>query len=152
MAQRFAPSKLASLLKGVEEAHPGGRLRRLWRDVVGPRVAARSEAGWLKGDVLTVKVASPVWAQELALLSETILARLNEAGVPARQLRFRVVDLGRPVRPPKATAARTEPRMPRASLPAELQEHLQSVEDPELRARIRDAAELTLARQAKRRR
>ncbi len=152
MPDRFPPSKLSSLLKGVEEAHPGGKLRRLWREVVGTRVAARTEAGWLKGDVLTVKVASPVWAQELALLSETILSRLNAAGVHARQLRFRVVDLGRPTRSAKATAHRPTPSAPRAPLPGELLRHLQSVEDPELRARIQDAAELTLARQSKRRR
>ncbi|MCA9633628.1 MAG: DUF721 domain-containing protein [Myxococcales bacterium] len=150
--ERLAPSKLASLLKGVEEAHPAGRLRRLWREVVGPRVAARSEAGWLKADVLTVKVASPVWAQELALLSETILARLNQAGVPARQLRFRVVEMGgaAPNRRQKRTKA--EPKMPRATLPGELVAHLAAVDDPELRARIREAAELTLARHDKRRR
>ncbi|MCB9586323.1 MAG: DUF721 domain-containing protein [Polyangiaceae bacterium] len=151
MAQRLAPSKLASLLQGVEAAHPGGRLRQLWREVVGPRVAARSEAGWLKGDVLTVKVASPVWAQELALLSEPILARLNEAGVKVKQLRFRVVDLGRPGQPVKAKARRPAPTMPRAELPKELVAHLESVEDPELRARIKEAAELTLARKSKRR-
>ncbi|MGE0321373.1 MAG: DUF721 domain-containing protein [Polyangiaceae bacterium] len=151
MAPRLPPSKLASLLQGVEAAHPGGKLRRLWREVVGPRVAARSEAGWVKGDVLTVKVASPVWAQELALLSEPILARLNEAGVQVKQLRFRVVDLGRPGQPVKASSRRNPPVIPRAELPRDLVTHLDSVEDPELRARIREAAELTLARNSRRR-
>lgn len=150
MADKYPPAKLGLLLANVERAHPAGQLRRLWREVVGDRVAARSEAGWLKGDVLTVRVASPVWAQELTMLSEPILAGLAARGIHARQLRFRVTDLGRPAAPSPALAKPAPPPPQRAQLSADLTRRLAQIDDLELRQRIRDAAELTLARAAKR--
>lgn len=150
MADKHPPAKLGLLLANVERAHPGGKLRRVWREVVGDRVAARSEAGWLKGDVLTVRVASPVWAQELTMLSEPILSGLAERGVHARQLKFRVTDLGRPNSTPRRSPVKAPPPAPRAQLPPDLARRLAQIEDPELRQRMQDAAELTLARTTKR--
>lgn len=111
-----------------------------WRGVVGLRIANKTRPEFLDKQVLTVRVASPMWAQELSLLQGTILQRLAEAGLPVRQLRFRVG---------KVEAPRTRklpPQVAPAPLPAELTARLAQVEDPELQEAIARAAGYSLAR------
>ncbi|MBX3181327.1 MAG: DUF721 domain-containing protein [Polyangiaceae bacterium] len=136
MASR-RPALLGSLLERVEEAHPSGRLRRIWREAVGPRVAARSEARTLVDEQLTVVVPSSAWAQELSSLSARIIARLVRQGLPVRKLWFRVGQLteaptpfSRPLPPPK----------PPAPLPPELTARLERIDDPELAKHMREVA------------
>ena len=45
--------------------------------VVGPAIAAQSQASEIRDGVLFVDVATNVWMQELGLLREGIVARLN---------------------------------------------------------------------------
>jgi predicted nucleic acid-binding Zn ribbon protein len=48
-----------------------------WPAVVGPAIAAQTEATSIRDGVLFVDVASSVWMQELGLLRESIVERLN---------------------------------------------------------------------------
>jgi len=48
-----------------------------WSDVVGPAVAEQARAVAVRDGVLFVDVASNVWMQELGLLRENIIERLN---------------------------------------------------------------------------
>jgi len=72
LVDRLAP---ATLLADVQ---------RCWADAVGEAFARESEPVAEREGVVTVACRSAVWAQELDLLSERVVARLNEAlGRPA---------------------------------------------------------------------
>jgi predicted nucleic acid-binding Zn ribbon protein len=49
-----------------------------WRETVGDAIAAQATPTSERGGVLTVSCSASVWAQELDLMSTTIVARLNE--------------------------------------------------------------------------
>jgi len=144
------PTPLGALLATARDtaAAAGGAHVKpdTWRKVVGARISARTAPGRLRAGVLTVRVATAVWAQELSLLSSDIVARLREAGVPADSLRFRVAPLAAP--------ERKQPRPappPPVKLPYELRERLAKIDDPELRAAVTEAAAWSLAANATRR-
>jgi hypothetical protein len=135
-----APTLLSSLVDPArkEFARRAGLPidRERWRQAVGDRIAARTEPGWLKNNVLTVVTASAAWAQELSLLSEEIRRRLAEHGLNVRGLRFVVRDgAGSP-----STAAPAQQTLARRDLPDALREQLEAIGDPELAAAIADAA------------
>ena len=60
----------------------GAELNRLlaavWADVVGPEVAANAKPVQLREGRLVVTTSSSAWAQTLQLMSEIVIARLNE--------------------------------------------------------------------------
>jgi predicted nucleic acid-binding Zn ribbon protein len=60
-----------------------------WRDAVGEVIAAQATPTSERGGVLTVSCSASVWAQELDLMSATIVAALNERleGSPITRLR-----------------------------------------------------------------
>src|SRR5690242_18931769 len=62
----------------------------VWVAAVGLRVAERARPVDLQNGVLTVRVATSVWANELSLLQSSIIERLHAEGVELRELRFRV--------------------------------------------------------------
>jgi predicted nucleic acid-binding Zn ribbon protein len=64
-------------------------VQRAWPEAAGTAVAGNSEPVSERDGVVTVACVSAVWAQELDLLSERVIKRLNEAlGRPAvRKLR-----------------------------------------------------------------
>lgn len=115
--------------------------REQWRRIVGERIAARTEPGARRGRELTVNVASASWAQELSLLVNEIVVRLKAAGVNVDTVRFRVKEIAPQVR----DSAALKPVRRKADLPSTLTRQLDSIEDPELRDAIGDAAALWLA-------
>jgi hypothetical protein len=118
--------------------------RDTWRRLVGDRVARRTEPGGLSGGVLTIYVASAPWAQELSLLTNELLERLKPLKLPIASVRFRVRQQI------QSSSAQTKQRpAARVALPSELRQRVESVDDPELRQVIADAAELWLGREAK---
>jgi predicted nucleic acid-binding Zn ribbon protein len=59
-------------------------VQRAWADAAGEAFAAQSEPVAERDGVITVACSSAVWAQELDLLSEQVVERLNgELGRPA---------------------------------------------------------------------
>lgn len=116
---------------------------RAWREAVGSRIADRARPVELERGILVVRAATNVWAHELSLLSEDLLARLRDRGLVVNSLRFRVGEV-EPLSPPPATRrARAVP--PPAPLPPGLQEAIRTVPDDELRETIADAAQANLA-------
>jgi predicted nucleic acid-binding Zn ribbon protein len=145
---RSRPQMLGELLDGarVVSAERGGVAidRDTWRRLVGDRVARRTEPGGLSGGVLTIYVASAPWAQELSLLTNELLERLKTLKLTIASVRFRVRQQIQ-----SSTAQAKRRPAARATLPSELRTRVESIEDPELRQVIADAAELWLGRQAK---
>jgi hypothetical protein len=140
---RFSkPSTLAELL--ASSSMLGARTAHIsladWQRAVGARLAQKTLPERLSDGLLTVRVPSSAWAQELSLLSEVVAERLRAAGHGVQRLRFQVHATPQAAEPPLTTVRRAE-------LPARLQESLAQVEDPDLRRAIAEAAAYSLARQ-----
>lgn len=135
------PLSLADLLAGSSalRAHSAHITLADWRRAVGDRLAQKTHPERVNDGVLTVRVPSSTWAQELSLLSEVVLERLAAAGHRLQKLRFHVAGSGLPVEPPVTIVRRT-------ALPADLSSSIARIQDPELRAAIAEAASWCLAR------
>jgi predicted nucleic acid-binding Zn ribbon protein len=62
-----------------------------WREAVGEAIAAQATPSAERGGVLTVSCSASVWAQELDLMSATIVERLNESLHGGRITRLRCI-------------------------------------------------------------
>lgn len=118
----------------------------VWRDAVGARIAERARPVSLQAGTLELRVPSSVWAHELSLLADEVCARLQQRGVDARKLRFRVGPLPAIDRPPERRVARSVPTERR--IPSELAPALGRVDDHVLRSIIARAAATNLAWQS----
>ena len=80
--RRSAPRPVAEALAGLRrEAEPAtvlARVQACWPGAVGPVIAAEAEPVAAHEGTLTVACRSAVWAQELQLLGQDVLGRLNE--------------------------------------------------------------------------
>lgn len=119
-----------------------------WEAAVGSRVASRAMPYRLERGTLWVRAVSAAWAQELSLLSETILEQLGARGVAVRALRFKVGPVEPPALPPDRRPARRAPT--KAELPVDVAVELAAVGDPALRDAIAVAAALNLGWQTTR--
>jgi len=117
-----------------------------WTRAVGFRIADRAKPLSLERGVLTVRVASSVWASELSMLASSVISRLRDGGIEVAELRFRVAPIEPPQRPPERRVSRTIPAP--LPLPYELEHELARVEDRELREVLRNSASHSLAWQA----
>ena len=86
--RRRAPRPVGAALEGVcDRLAPAtllAEVQRCWAEAAGTAFAAHSEPVAEREGVVTVACASAVWAQELDLLSERVVQRVNEAlGRPA---------------------------------------------------------------------
>ena len=79
--RRRGPRPLADALDRVTaELAPAtllAEVQRAWETAAGPAFAAQSEPVAERAGTVTVACASAVWAQELDLLSEQVVERLN---------------------------------------------------------------------------
>lgn len=114
-----------------------------WREAVGARIADRARPVELERGVLFVRAATNVWANELSLLSEELLARLRDRGLAVAALRFRVGAVEPLAFVPERRQARAVP--PPATLPPALEHAIRAVPDEALRDTIADAARANLA-------
>ncbi len=114
-----------------------------WRRILGDRIAQHATPHACRGKVLTVLVASAVWAQELSLLSPDIVRRLQANGYGVSELRWQV----QPLRQDTPPRTRQLPVTPLAQLPDELEIAIGRVADEELRRAISTAAAHVMGRQ-----
>jgi predicted nucleic acid-binding Zn ribbon protein len=91
------PHRIGDALRHVREAVEPRTLlaaaQARWPEAVGERIAAESEPVSEREGVVTVACTAATWAQELDLLGDELLGRLNatlpEGGPgPVRRLRF----------------------------------------------------------------
>ena len=81
---RPVSTALDRLTAGLAPATLLAEVQRAWETAAGDAFAAQSEPVSERDGVVTVACASAVWAQELDLLSERVVERLNEQlGRPA---------------------------------------------------------------------
>jgi hypothetical protein len=143
----FMPERIEVTIDGANGACPSWAKppvpESIWREAVGVRIADRARAVELDRDILVVRVATNVWASELSLLSEQILARLRDRGIVVRGLRFRVGPVERKGGTPDRRHAEATPRT--TALPKDLERAIATVDDEALRGLIENAARANLA-------
>jgi predicted nucleic acid-binding Zn ribbon protein len=87
---RTSPRPLAQALErltgSLAPASPLARVQEVWEEAVGAAIAAEARPTAEREGVLTVLCAAAVWAQELNLMAEEVLTRLN-AAMGAEQIR-----------------------------------------------------------------
>ena len=87
---RTAPRPLSQALErltgALAPASTLARVQEVWEDAVGPGDRRRGAPTAERDGVLTVTCDAAVWAQELDLMAEAVLARLN-AALGAEQIR-----------------------------------------------------------------
>ena len=77
----------------MNEAGPGiGAVQRAWNEIAGEQISKVTRSVYLRGDEVVIILSSPLWAQELAFLSEQYCEKLNAAlGVDTlKKVSFRV--------------------------------------------------------------
>jgi predicted nucleic acid-binding Zn ribbon protein len=95
-APRPVALALAAITDGLAPPTVLAEVQRAWPDAVGEAFARAAAPVRERDGVLTVACDEAVWAQELDLMSERVLAALNGAlGRPALR-RLRVQASGRP--------------------------------------------------------
>lgn len=90
------PGKIGDILQqALESWDLGPKLRRYeaaarWEEIAGPQIAAKSRSKGMQGDVLVIEVDHPAWVQELNLMKELLLRKLQTEHPRARirDLRF----------------------------------------------------------------
>ena len=76
---RNASSSIRELADRLAPATTLAHIQRHWPAAVGDAVAAQATPTGEAGGVLTVTCSSAVWAQEIDLMSVTLIASLNSA-------------------------------------------------------------------------
>ena len=90
-APRPLSTALQELTGALAPASTLARVQELWEVTVGPAIAASARPTAERDGVLTVTCSASVWAQELDLMAEALIPRLNAAlgGDAVRELRCR---------------------------------------------------------------
>ena len=98
MSRRRAPRSLAAAFTALaDELAPGtllAEIQRSWSEAVGPSIAEHARPTAERGGVVTVSCSASVWAQELDLMAEQIIQRLNDALRAGSVSRLRCVAVG----------------------------------------------------------
>jgi len=76
---RPASFAVSGLAERLAPATTLGAVQRVWEEVAGAAVAAEATPTGETAGVLTITCSSAVWAQELDLMSVTLIERLNDA-------------------------------------------------------------------------
>ncbi len=101
MTQQPGLSSLRALVDVIAralESQPARVAARLWPEVAGEQLAARTWVSSVRGDTMYIVAASSVWAHQLQLMERDLVARLRSRageGCPVERLRFRAG--GRPM-------------------------------------------------------
>lgn len=139
MARGRDGSTIGELLLQSKALNPPDRLSwHAWREIVGSKIAQRSRPAHVERQTLTIIVSSSTWAQELSLLTSTILERVRLKLPAVRVLRFQVGVIDAP------EAAQVRNRVQPVTLPPDLESRIAQIEDESLRAILRDAASFNL--------
>ncbi len=128
--------------KGMEDKMARYKVWLAWDRAVGPQIAAQARPVRIRENTLEVRVASPVWMQQLQLLKPRILAKLNDA---LGERAFTDIYLRRGKIEARSATAPRLPTWREASLDsdeqAQIEKTLAGLPDPELRGAMRRVLE-----------
>lgn len=143
---------LADLVAGVYPSKEPAEVAALrafgwWERAVPERVSRNARPVRVERGALIVHATTSVWAQELDMLKDELLARLRQVAPKSgiRAVRVRVGKL--PPAPPRVQVARPRaPVIPATELPDALARELAGVGDDDVRAAVAAAASVGLGR------
>jgi predicted nucleic acid-binding Zn ribbon protein len=96
---RRSPRPVAAALAPLRDAWTPatllGEIQAVWPEAVGAIIAAEARPVGERGGVVTVACSASVWAQELDLLSATLLEQVNARLRSGRVTRLRCAVMGR---------------------------------------------------------
>lgn len=98
MSRRSRPRALGDLARAVRvESRPQtalGAIQSVWADALGERIATQAEPVRERDGLVTVSCSAATWAQELDLLQNDLVERLNREldGAEVNRLHFVVGD------------------------------------------------------------
>jgi hypothetical protein len=144
--QWIGPPSLARLTTRIlpQNERAGGvgvsQLQARWSEIVGEKIATISQPDLIKGETLVIKVVAAA-APMMAMRSEEIIGLVRLAGAAKiKKLTF----IRAPLTKPAATAQATRTKRPLdAREQRALDERLQSVQSPELKAALKRLADAT---------
>ena len=76
---RSAGAAIREAREGAAPATPLAAIQAVWRSAVGPGIAAEADPVAERSGVVTITCSSAIWAQELDLLHDELLAKLTAA-------------------------------------------------------------------------
>jgi predicted nucleic acid-binding Zn ribbon protein len=95
VTRRAQPRAFGEALRTAREevapATPLAMVQSVWRAAVGERIAAQAQPLKERDGVVTIACGAATWAQELDLLQDELLERLNAALEPQQVIRLRFV-------------------------------------------------------------
>jgi predicted nucleic acid-binding Zn ribbon protein len=135
----FQPEKLGNVLENsLKRLDLSGKLVEygiwpIWNETVGPTIARNAQPERIRRGTLSVRVASPMWMQQLQYMKETISEKLNQR-LGTEVVKNIFFSVGR-LETSAGDSKNIKPSGNRhPSADAKLDEaHLQSVKDPEIR-------------------
>ena len=135
---------------GSRDAIPLAKITAAWPDAVGATVARRAWPLRIARDgTLHVATASATWSEELALLSDEILAQLQGllSDEAPSKLRFAVGPIPEPAMAAEAGAALVREELEVSpEIESEARSAASSIDDPELRELVARAARASLVK------
>ena len=63
---------------GIDNAVAQNNAMNLWNEIVGDKVAKNTQPDKVEHGIITVKVSSPTWRQELYFQKKEILLKINK--------------------------------------------------------------------------
>lgn len=88
-APRMLSTALGDLTASISPATMLARVQGIWEQAAGPAIAASARPTGEREGVLSVTCTAAVWAQELDLMADELIPRLNEALGEAAILQLR---------------------------------------------------------------
>jgi predicted nucleic acid-binding Zn ribbon protein len=80
---RRSPRQISAALErergGWEPDTLLAEVQQVWGDAVGPAISAEARPASERGGVVTISCSASVWAQELDLMADAIVERVNAA-------------------------------------------------------------------------
>lgn len=141
--------KLPKLVKDHLKSH---EIWAKWKEIVGPELSRLTQPLEIKSKVLEIQVAHQAWAQQLQFLKPSILSKIKFLcpSSSVKDLYFRVGRIEREEKSAQNDQVVFERRlkMRQARLTERQELTLRAVEDPDLRAAIRQAMEAASKRTA----
>ena len=121
----------------LETKLDGYRIWPLWNEIVGEQIARKAQPEKIRNRVLSLRVVSSTWMQQLQTMKPVLLERIHKVTrlSSIQDIRF---SLGEVTVPSPAAAEPLATMQAEVRLRPELEEQIASVQDPELRELIRN--------------
>lgn len=136
-----SPEKASSLLRGLladlglTNSVIRHEMVQAWPKLMDAAIAAHTSAEKVTGSVLHIDVDSSVWMTELTAMQPEILEKVNaylpRGAAPITEIRLKQRSWARPKAPAQP---KPEPVLPKPQLDDKALAHLETIQDPELRA------------------